>query len=61
MGTWGDLIKSLFVDDMNKPDTRQSMSPRQMYDYLVSLRRRSPEQQQMLEQLHRALGKDKWD
>lgn len=61
MGAWGDLLKSLVVDDMNHPATRQPMTPQQMYDYLVSLRRRSPEEQQMLEQLHRDLGKDKWD
>lgn len=60
MSWLGTLLKEIFVD--SDPDReRKPMSPKQMYDYLISSRRRTPEEQAVLEYLHKALGKDKWD
>lgn len=59
----GSALFELFGEDVvNNPRSEaKPMSPKQMYDYLVSQRRRTPEEQAMLEYLHKALGKDKWD
>ena len=61
------IIKSLVsiiipIDDMTKPRKEASpMNTKQMYDYLVSQRCLSSEDQELLWELHKVLGKDKWD
>ncbi len=61
MSWFGKLFKDIFVDDMNNPPKRQQMSPEEYYNYLLTSRKLTPEKQAMLEYLHKALGKDKWD
>jgi len=59
----GTALFELFGEDVvNSPRPQgKPMSPEQVYNHLVSTRHRKPEQQAMLEYLHKALGKDKWD
>ena len=61
MGWWKELLKEVFVSEPQDESKLPQMPPKQLYDYLVSTRHRSPEQQRMVEYLHKALGKDKWD
>lgn len=52
----GTLLRELLVDS-NPDKERASMSPRQLYDYLASLRHRTSDQQAQFEYLYKALGR----
>jgi len=61
MSWLGDLIKEVLVSEPQDESKLSQMSPKQMYDYLVSRRKLTPNDEAMLHALHKALGKDKWD
>jgi hypothetical protein len=56
MGLLKGLV-NLIIPVTGPQENLPQMSPKQYYNYLVSLRRRTPEQEAMLEKLANYLGK----